>query len=436
MELSKMINNVFESCIHTEYHLIDLSKIKEKRIAVIGENKAEYLNMILNLMLQGKVVIPINPIQTNSQIETLLNISDAEAVLSDNNFQCKSEKKVYQFCEFNNIYNNLEIGISDTPLVFFTSGTTGAPKSVMINKISFTELINLMISQLEISSDDILYLPSHIAFIQSLWAAMIVIFTGGRVIFKDRITYKNFFKELQLNDVTITVMVPTMMNKLVNLYTNTLEECEKLRCIIVGGEVINKDSAILLLNKLKNANIANAYGMVETTAVCCLQYGRDLKNINSVGTSLPGVEVEIKNMDDDGKGEIWIKTNRFMNGYYPNKHTDEWIYTGDRGYKNREGLLFVTGRDSMSINKGGIKINPIEIEQIILQLPDIQLCKVEKISDIIYGENYILEVISEVKDSNRIKELILTNLGKYYLPHSIKFVESIETTSSGKLKRK
>lgn len=90
----------------------------------------------------------------------------------------------------------------------------------------------------------------------------------------------------------------------------------------------------------------------------------------------------------------------------------------------------------MSINKGGIKINPIEIEQIILQLPDIQLCKVEKISDIIYGENYILEVISEVKDSNRIKELILTNLGKYYLPHSIKFVESIETTSSGKLKRK
>lgn len=87
-------------------------------------------------------------------------------------------------------------------------------------------------------------------------------------------------------------MVPTMMNKLVNLYTNTLEECEKLRCIIVGGEVINKDSAILLLNKLKNANIANAYGMVETTAVCCLQYGRDLKNINSVGTSLPGLKLK------------------------------------------------------------------------------------------------------------------------------------------------
>ncbi|HEL1217679.1 TPA: long-chain fatty acid--CoA ligase, partial [Streptococcus equi subsp. zooepidemicus] len=82
MELTKMINNVFESCVYPEYHLIDLSKIKEKRIAVIGENKAEYLNMILNLMLQGKVVIPINPIQTNSQIETLLNISDAEAVLS------------------------------------------------------------------------------------------------------------------------------------------------------------------------------------------------------------------------------------------------------------------------------------------------------------------------------------------------------------------
>ncbi|WDT37984.1 hypothetical protein PVA38_12350 [Streptococcus pneumoniae D39] len=62
------------------------------------------------------------------------------------------------------------------------------PKPVMINKLAFTELINLMIAQLEISSDDVLYLPSHIAFIQSLWAAMIVIFSGGRVIFKDRIT--------------------------------------------------------------------------------------------------------------------------------------------------------------------------------------------------------------------------------------------------------
>ena len=87
-------------------------------------------------MLQGKVVIPINPIQTNSQIETLLNISDAEAVLSDNNFQCKSEKKVYQFCEFNNIYNNLEIGISDTPLVFLHQVPQELPKSVVINKIS------------------------------------------------------------------------------------------------------------------------------------------------------------------------------------------------------------------------------------------------------------------------------------------------------------
>ncbi|EDK76399.1 AMP-binding enzyme, putative [Streptococcus pneumoniae SP6-BS73] len=89
----------------------------------------------------------------------------------------------------------------------------------------------------------------------------------------------------------------------------------------------------------------------------------------------------------------------------------------------------------LSINKGGIKINPIEIEQIILQLPDIQLCKVEKISDNIYGENYILEVISEIKDKNRITGQILKSLGKYYLPDSIKFVESIETTSSGKLKR-
>lgn len=435
MELSEMINNVFESCIHPEYHFIDLSKIKENRIAIIGGNKSEYLNLILNLMLQGKVVIPINPIQTNSQIETLLNLSDVEAVLTDNSFQCKSEKKTYLFCEFKHIYNNHEREISDTPLVFFASGTTGVPKPVMINKLAFTELINLMIAQLEISSDDVLYLPSHIAFIQSLWAAMIVIFSGGRVIFKDRITYKTFFKELQLNDATITVMVPTTMNKLVNLYTNTLQGCKKLRCIIVGGEIINKDSANFLLNKLKNTNIANAYGMVETTAVCCLQYGRDLKNINSVGTTLPGVEVEVKNIDDDGNGDIWIKTNRFMSGYYPSKYTGEWLYTGDRGYKNKEGLLFVTGRESLSINKGGIKINPIEIEQIILQLPDIQLCKVEKISDNIYGENYILEVISEIKDKNRITGQILKSLGKYYLPDSIKFVESIETTSSGKLKR-
>lgn len=93
MELSEMINNVFESCIHPEYHFIDLSKIKENRIAIIGGNKSEYLNLILNLMLQGKVVIPINPIQTNSQIETLLNLSDVEAVLTDNSFQCKSEEK-------------------------------------------------------------------------------------------------------------------------------------------------------------------------------------------------------------------------------------------------------------------------------------------------------------------------------------------------------
>ena len=142
---------------------------------------------------------------------------------------------------------------------------------------------------------------------------------------------------------------------MLNLYTNTLEECEKLRCIIVGGEVINKDSAILLLNKLKNANIANAYGMVETTAVCCLQYGRDLKILTLLEHLYRGWSWnkeygwwwERWNLDKDKSfyERILSGINILMNGYD----------TGDRGYKNREGLLFVTGRDSMSINKGGIK---------------------------------------------------------------------------------
>ncbi|WDT37978.1 AMP-binding protein [Streptococcus pneumoniae D39] len=114
--------------------------------------------------------------------------------------------------------------------------------------------------------------------------------------------------------------------------------------------MINKDSANFLLNKLKNTNIANAYGMVETTAVCCLQYGRDLKNINSVGTTLPGVEVEVKNIDNDGNGDIWIKTNRFMSGYYPSKYTGEWLYTC---------LLYTSDAadEARSVDLGGSRIN-------------------------------------------------------------------------------
>lgn len=447
MNLEKQILKLFQNKDASPYQYLSLEKLKGNRIAVIGDSNEKMFNVMLNLICSEKVLIPIHPSLSEEQKKVLLDTSEADTIIADNvenslhfdGIENLTISDLYSQSTYNSS-DEYFVSVCEEPLIFFTSGTTGKQKAAVITRGGLEKLLDNMTGALRVNSKDILYLPTHVSFIQSFWNALIVLFSGGKVIFRNKINYNTLFYELMVHRCTITVMVPTILNKIVRQHWETVKPLDCLRCIVIGGEIINVNNTVRLLEVLKNTLIANAYGMVETTAVCSLYYGRDCARIGSVGSPIKGVEIIIKKEGkEDSEGEVLVRSDASMKGYFPlkdNYHVEKekWIETGDIGfYKN--GELYIKSRKSLTINKGGTKIDPFTLEKQLLKIEDIKACRISKITDDIFGENFYLEVESSLDNKDSIVKLINDRLPSFYRPKWIDFVTDLKTTSSGKTKR-
>lgn len=364
MQLEKEIERLLSDNKQSEIFPMNMLTIKQRRVAVIGENTEQVLNVILNLLASNKVVVPIHPKLPAENREYLCSLADVDLIITDNK-ELESGRLKVPIIYIDDLYSNLKESnlinkkysaqLVNCPMIFFTSGTTGRSKAAVLKKVALEQLFSTMMEALEVSNLDCLLMYTHISFIQSFWSALIVLFSKGKIILKRKMEYEHFFDELDYYNATMTVGVPTMLNKIVRQYSTTIRPLRNLRCIISGGEILNVHNTKRLLSTLRNTSIANAYGMVETTAVCTLYYGRDFNRMDSVGKPLNNIQVIIKNKSIDGIGEILISSPRIMNGYYPTTldQEDHWINTGDLGYIDDDGDLHVLSRKTLTINKGG-----------------------------------------------------------------------------------
>jgi len=146
-----------------------------------------------------------------------------------------------------------------------------------------------------------------------------------------------------------------------------------LRILIAGGAPMSKDAIKGFLNL--GINLLQGYGLTETSPVLAGENDK-YKRLGSVGFALPGIDIEIDDPDKDGIGEIKARGDTIMLGYYENEEAtkevikDNWFYTGDLGYIDKDGFLFITGRKKdVIVLKNGKNIYPEELEILINKLP-------------------------------------------------------------------
>jgi len=326
--------------------------------------------------------------------------------------------------------------------IFYTSGTTGKPKGVPLSYSNHFHNAIASALHLGIEPDDnwLLCMPMfHVGGLAIAWRSVI---NGTTITLLPKFDEQQVLKAIAIEKVTIISLVPTMLNRL--LQHPHWASLQKLRAILLGGAPASPE----LIDRCIQLNlpIMPTYGMTETASqVTTLLPHEVATKRGSSGLPLFGNRLRI--VDDSNQdlaigeiGQILVQGASVMSGYlhqHTNAIQDGWLRTGDLGYLDRDGYLYVVSRRSDLIISGGENIYPTEIEAILLAHPLITEACVVGIGDREWGEIVVAVIVAKAQLSlAEIRDFCeQKSLARYKLPKAIYIWESLPKTASGKLLR-
>ena len=348
----------------------------------------------------------------------------------------------------------------DTTLLLFTSGTTGAPKAVKLTHDSFSSymLSSVEPADPEVEERNLLSLPMyHVAGIQSALAAVY----GGRTLLLARQFEAGQWMELvQREKAHRAGMVPTMLKQVLDHPEFPEYDLSSLRIISYGAAPMPLEVIRKAIELLPNARFINAFGQTETASTITMLSPEDhvlegspeevemkLRRLTSVGKALDDVEIAI--LDESGaslptgqEGEVAARGPRLMSGYWGDERAtrdafqDDWLLTGDRGYLDEGGYLYLTGRSKDFIKRGGEMISPQEVEDALLSHPAVQEVAVIGVADSQWGERVRAIVVPNLGENPSQEDLIAhchDRLASFKRPESVVFVTEIPKNPMGKV---
>jgi acyl-CoA synthetase (AMP-forming)/AMP-acid ligase II len=334
-------------------------------------------------------------------------------------------------------------------MILFTSGTTGQPKGVAL---SFNNLLSNTASiadYLQITKSDVCLsvMPFHFSYgnsvlLSHLWA-------GAHIhVLRNAAFPSEIVQRLLDREISSLPGVPTMFRSLMGRVDLKDYEFPSLRYISIAGGALSEDELDELQLSFPNSNIFVMYGQTEATSrISYLAPEMREKKRGSVGLPLPGVEVLVRDEGDrqlaQGQiGEVCVRGPNVMAGYWePDglvNPPNGWLKTGDLGYQDDEGYLFLKGRRNEMIKTGGYRVFAKEIED-VLNLHDAVLeSAVVKMKDKLLGEVPVGFVVCNEKDTATIRNLMRhckERLEAPKVPKKIVIVGELPKTTSGKIKK-
>ena len=464
-ELIKLINNV-------AIQLRDAGIQPDDHIAVIVSDRMELALTCLAISCYC-CCVPINPDLNSHDLEAIMGNIDLKALVHDNSIDQTilpiDEKSIFMiktgaFDQSNVVFlpwvlsenvNDKALKYSDfftrqerdSALLLHTSGSTALPKQVVITHRRLVESARNICKSLSLNNNDhvINMMPLfHIGGLLDLLIAPLS--AGGSSLICDDMQAKTFFRYLAEFKPTWHQGVPTMLQDIEDhaRQHEIIPDSHTLRFIRSVSSPMNE---VLhdALEKRFGIPVIEIYGMTETTGVITsspLPPGQ--RKSGSVGTSV-GPRIKIINKDgnaeDIGKrGEIIVNgaTVIHKDTEKPGMHSfiGEWLRTGDEGYIDSDGYLFITGRIKDIINRGGEKISPAEIDRIALQHPAVGEAASFSIPHATLGEDVAIAIVCKQSVSEQeIINHIAAQLAAFKSPRHVMFLDSLPRTAGGKLQR-
>ena len=429
-----------------------------KKLAALGVAKGTHLGILtannLNMVYTihaisylGAVGVLLNTRLSDDEINYQLQDAEVRLLITDeeNSTRQLQVNESYAYDEVNNQAEvqaalQEELDLAQPFTLIYTSGTTGFPKGVVhtYGNHWWSAISSALNLGLEKTDKWLISLPLfHVSGLSTLMKSVIY---GMPIYLMKKFDVDLVHNAIMREKVTIVSVVTIMMQRLMEKL-NSESYPDTLRCFLLGGGPAPK----VLLEKAKDKNIPvfQSYGMTETTSQIATLSAQDaLEKIGSAGKPLLPAELRINNPGEDGVGEIIVKGPMVTQGYYKNEAANEqkivngWLHTGDLGYLDDAGYLYVVDRRTDLIISGGENIYPSEIENALVKLPEIKEAGVIGAADETWGEVPVAYVVlNEPISETDILATLGKQLAKYKLPKKIIFIEEMPRNASNKLVR-
>jgi acyl-CoA synthetase (AMP-forming)/AMP-acid ligase II len=458
--------------------LIKSNIIKGDKVAILHKNCHYYLETYFGVMQIGATLVPLNHYLTSKELEFIIKNSESKLLITSNDFSGKVnvikneyEKDIkiiktgYAYEDFianspNNI-PDINIDEEDIAQIYYTSGTTGRPKGVILSHKNVNIHANNSITELHLRDNDSWLHAAPLFHLADAWATWAITKVGGTHVLLRDFNPKKICKIIEDEKVTITNMVPTMYYRIVN-YPKVIDyNYSSLRVLLSGGASTSLDLICKIIEIFK-CDYIQTYGMTETSPfltmsilknhLCSLPYNQQIKYKSTTGREFLGVKLKVvnnkgKEVKNNNKevGEIIVKGDTIFKGYWKLPEETKkvfrngWFYTGDMAVIDQEGYITIVDRKKDMIITGGENVFSIEIENILYSHPAVLEAAVIGIPNLEWGEMVTAFIIlkrGEHITEDEIKRYCKGKIANYKIPKSIVFLENLPKLGSGKISKK
>ncbi len=414
--------------------VIYLTNKAEPKVLFVGSRYADMVNDARSQLLSVKHFIVID-----GKAEGMLNYDELIASGSP-------EEKTFA-----------EVEDEDIALLMFTAGTTGLPKGVpqAHNGYSSYVLTNVNPPDLEAPAEtNVLVMPLyHVAGMQALMAG---IYGGRTIALMRQFDDKEWFETVQREKASRVMVVPTMLKRIVEYPDFDKYDLSSIRVITYGAAACPYEVLRKTIERFPGRALINAFGGTETSSTIAALRAEDQiitgketeqereKKLKRLATSigLPTEDVEIQVRDEEGRalppeeiGEVVARGPRIMKGYWRDEEKtkdafteDGWYRTGDMGYVDEEGYIYLSGRADDLIVRGGENIGPDEVESTLYSHPKIEEAAVIGVKDIEWGQQIRAIVrlrANETATEEEIIDFCRPRLAGFKRPSSVIFVKQV-----------
>ena len=445
-----------------------------ERVGMMLPNVPHFPMIYFGILKAGCIAVPMNVLLKAPEIEYYLSDSDASAFFFWDMFageaieganRVSSIKHKVQvglmpgeapggnvdFFQFigpqPKEFDSVATGADDICLLIYTSGTTGKPKGAALTNFNLFECCHLGTHMFEFKDDDVIM--ATLPMFHSFGLSNVVngsIHGGITMTLLPRFDADKALQIMQRDKVSLFLGVPTMYFAMLHHPERSTYDTSTLRLCVSGGASIPGE-VISAWEKAFGTKILEGYGLSETSPTATFNQLEAGQKVGSIGTPLWGVRVKI--FDDEGKpvaqgerGEICIKGHNIMKEYWRNPRATEeaikdgWFHTGDIGYEDEEGFFFIVDRKKEMIIRGGFKVYPREIEEVIYQYPKVAEAAVIGMIDEKFGEEVHAVVApkpGQTIDTAELQAFIKERVASYKYPRTIEVWPELPKGPTGKI---
>ncbi len=342
----------------------------------------------------------------------------------------------------------------DLAMILYTSGTTGRPKGVLLTHANI--LVNhgfMNGTDWGINHTDRFLVVSPLAHRAGLGRLMNAMTLGGTLVILPGFDADEIVATMECEAITVFGMVPTICRMLLPTLEQVPDKARTLRLVAVTGEAFPVELKKRFLTLLPHTRLVSFFGMTEAGAVSNLSHEEQFSHPQSVGRAAPGVEVRVVSSDgidvaDGTVGELIVRSGQpgaftVMKGYLNRSEdtakalVDGWFYTGDLGYRDADGYLYIVDRKKDMILSGGFNIYSKEVERTILEIGGVVDVAVIGIPDPEFGEAVVAFVERNPNGTTLTGEQVIAHcreaIAGYKKPRHVHFVDALPRNAIGKV---